>query len=62
MIPRACTQFFSSCMVNSCNKLSNETVTAESVDVFNQRLDAEWSSGEHKINYNATEYGTAPGH
>jgi hypothetical protein len=48
-------------VVNNWNKLSNETVTAESVDVFKQRLDAEWSSRECKLNLGATEDATAPG-
>jgi hypothetical protein len=31
---RVCTQFFSTCIVNNWKKLSNEPVTAESIDVF----------------------------
>ena len=36
-----CTQFFSSRAINSWNKLSEETITAESLDIFKQTLDAE---------------------
>ena len=37
-IHRVCTQLFLSQIVNSYNKLANETFTAESVDVFKWRL------------------------
>ena len=54
--------FFSSHVVNSWNKLSNETVTAECVNVFELRLDAKWTSREYKLNWNTAEDGTAPSH
>jgi hypothetical protein len=40
-LSRVFTHFFSPQIVKSWNKISKETVTAESVDVFKQRLDAE---------------------
>jgi hypothetical protein len=44
ILSRVHAQFFSSRIINSWNKFSGETVTAESVDIFKQRLDNEWSS------------------
>jgi hypothetical protein len=61
-ISRVYPQFFSSQIVKSWYKLSKETFTAESVDVFKQRLDAEWLSKECKLNWDPNENPTAPSH
>ena len=61
-LSRVHTQFFSSRIVNSWNKLSEETVTAESVDIFKRRLDTQWSTRERKLNWKATDQHSASGH
>ena len=45
-LSRVCTQFFSSRIVNSWNRLTEETDTAKNVDIIKQKLGAEWFSRE----------------
>ena len=60
-ISRVYTQFYFSQIVKNLNKLSEKTATTESVDIFKQRLDVEWSS-RAELNWDATDNPTVPSH
>ena len=50
--------FFSNRIVNLWNNLKENTVSAESTDVFKRRLDAEWSDKPWRFDWDAPEYST----
>ena len=61
-LPRVHVQFFSSWIINTWNKLFEKTITAESMGIFKQRMDAEWSSRDFKLDWEAMDQHSVPGH
>ena len=51
---RARLHFFTQRVVNKWNSLSNQTVTATSVNSFKNRLDKEWMNKDGKYNFNSS--------